>query len=59
MKINYKNDPDYKYNKGICDDSYMIWMFEEGLKYDDRKFFYDLMIEAKVECEKIKMIYEL
>ena len=59
MSISYKNDPEYKYNKSICDDSYMVWMFNDELKYADRKFFYDLMLEAKVECEKIKQIYEL
>jgi len=55
----YREDNQYKYHKGICNDAYMIYMFEEEMTYNDRKFFYDLMNESQVECDKIKKIYNL
>lgn len=55
----YKNDSTYKYYKSVFNDSYFLWMFDENLEYKERKFFYDLMLDAQNEIEKIKNIYNL
>lgn len=57
MKKDYREDNQYKYHKGICNDSYMIYMFEENMTFRDRKFFYDLMNESQAICDKIKKSY--
>ena len=59
MNRQYKEDNQYKYFVSIFNDSYELWMWEEDLNYSERKFFYDLMLDAQNEIEKIKKIYNL
>jgi hypothetical protein len=59
MNRQYKEDNQYKYFVSIFNDSYELWMWEEDLNYSERKFFYDLMLDAQNEIEKIKNIYNL
>jgi len=55
--MTYKEDKKYLYNKRICNQCYEFWMYDECLSFNERKYFYDLMLECKYICEKIKNNY--
>ena len=55
--MSYKETTEYKYWNKIRKQANDFWYFDRDLNYTERKYFYDLILEATAEISILRLEY--
>lgn len=55
--MSYKETKEYKYWNKIRKQANDFWYFDINLSYKERKYFYDLILEATAEISILRLEY--